>query len=381
MIAGAAFSSPVAYSESADPKEKPAYSPSLVITNDTIADVQGGAKRGTVNQTNIDATVSVDTEQAGLWSGGTFFVYAMADFGGSAAGMIGDAQGSSNIDSVDAVRLYEAWYQHDFMDGKVSVLAGLRDYNKEFYFSEYAGVFRNSSFGIGPDMAQLPAPIFPETALAARIKVHPTDNSYFQAAIFDGNPGNPSLPVRDSHIHLKGSDGLLAAVEVGLHSTDEEADSNLYKVALGLWERTTNFTDYQNIERDSAHGGYVTIDKSLYHDCEDGSLGAFFQAGFTPGDREQHSRYLGAGLNYTGLISGRPKDITGLSWARVKNSGQYLQSTPDMDQFETVLEATYRAQVNDWLAIQPDFQRIINPGTNKSLKDASVVTLRMQAAF
>ena len=34
---------------------------------------------------------------------------------------------------------------------------------------------------------------------------------------------------------------------------------------------------------------------------------------------------------------------------------------------ETVLEATYQAQVTGWLQVQPDFQYVINPGAGFTL--------------
>jgi len=46
-----------------------------------------------------------------------------------------------------------------------------------------------------------------------------------------------------------------------------------------------------------------------------------------------------------------------------------------------VLEATYQAQINKWLSIQPDLQLIINPGGNQDLGNAVVIGGRASITF
>jgi len=75
---------------------------------------------------------------------------------------------------------------------------------------ETAGLFINSSFGIGPDYAQSgqngPS-IYPFTSVALRLAYQQTDNYYLQAAVFDGVSGDPD-DSKGTHIRCSGGDGL-----------------------------------------------------------------------------------------------------------------------------------------------------------------------------
>ncbi|MDY6947997.1 MAG: carbohydrate porin, partial [Pseudomonadota bacterium] len=49
-----------------------------------------------------------------------------------------------------------------------------------------------------------------------------------------------------------------------------------------------------------------------------------------------------------------------------------------LERHESAIELTYRVQARSWLALQPDLQYIINPGTDPALEDAWVVGLRFE---
>ena len=48
---------------------------------------------------------------------------------------------------------------------------------------------------------------------------------------------------------------------------------------------------------------------------------------------------------------------------------------------ETAIELTYRIQINDNIAFQPDFQYIIHPGALRVLDNAFVGLLRFEIGF
>ena len=48
---------------------------------------------------------------------------------------------------------------------------------------------------------------------------------------------------------------------------------------------------------------------------------------------------------------------------------------------EMVLEATYQAQINKWLSIQPNLQFIINPRGTQDLGSAAVIGGRVSITF
>jgi len=350
-------------------------------TTDFAANVSGGFSRKSTLLENVDLILNIDTKKAGLWEDGKFKFYGLYDAGGSIAALTGAMQVNSNIDAPTTAKLYEAYYEHEFFNGELRALAGLHNFNSEFYVSEYAGLFLNASFGIGQDASQVGPSIFPTSALAFRLRGQLSERLYALFGIYDGIPGKPNNN-NGTHIILNKNDGVYCATEVGLHSTEEESADNLYKLSLGAWRRSTDFTDYNNVERKNNTGFYGTADKSIFREEDKAQgLGAFFQLGYAPGDKNQTEHYYGAGLQYTGLLPGRDQDVTGLAWARAENSGDFRSANPGTTTAETILELTYRAPVLSWLTLQPDIQYVITPGTNQGVDNALVMIMRVQASL
>jgi hypothetical protein len=169
----------------------------VVYTGEVSSNVSGGISQRSEYLENGDIMLSIDAEKLMGWKGASFSFYALANAGGSPSEIVGDMQTVSNIDADDTWKLYEAWYQQNLFDEKLSLLLGLFDLNSEFDVTENAGLFLNSSFGIGPDYSQSGGngpSIFPTTSLAFRVRVQPTDAFYVQSAVFDGVPVAPTTP-------------------------------------------------------------------------------------------------------------------------------------------------------------------------------------------
>ena len=290
----------------------------------------------TIYHDNLDLTLTVDTEKAGLWPGGTLFVYGLRNHGGQpTAHVVGDLQGFSNIEAPDQFIVEEAWYQQNLKGGKLSLLAGLRDINNEFYISKYGALFINSSFGIGPEITvNVPTSTFPRAGLAARIRIKPTRHVYVQLASFDGNPATRTL---------SGREGQMAIIESGL-----VRNTGSYK--LGAWVHTAAHV-YAGHAYGNDYGGYAIVDQQLAA-IGASRIGAFMQYGWVPPVRNQVTHYLGLGLHVLGLLPRRDKDLFGLGLAEAAtHTGM-----------EQTFELTYRMSISPQLVVQPSFQWIVNPG-------------------
>ena len=353
----------------------------FTLTSDLMGVVSGGQKRRTSDLNNLDMIFDVDTQKAHLWDNGKLHMYLLGDWGTSPAPFTGALQANDNIDAPDTFKVYEAYYEHQFCDGCISVLTGLQNYNSEFDLSELAGTLIHSSFGIGAEVAQVGPSIFPTTSLGFRVKAHPSDTTYILAGVYDGVPGDPNNR-KGTHIIFKESDGLYWAGEVGIHSTEAESAENFYKVGVGGWYKTTDYTDFNGVDRSDNGGFYVTVDKSLFHEEDKAQgLGVFAQAGWTQQDRNEISHYLGGGFSYTGLIPGRNKDVTALGFARAMIGSDYRGFDSNATAAETAYELTYRAALLDWLTVQPDLQYIVSPGAQKGNPDAWLMGLRVQLSM
>ena len=93
-----------------------------------------------------------------------------------------------------------------------------------------------------------------------------------------------------------------------------------------------------------------------------------------PSDRNLISFSVNAGANLKAPLPGRDTDTLGIGFG-VAKVGLYASGFDKDVNFygtspfpvpvrgmETFLEVTYQIQVTPWLAVQPDFQYILNPG-------------------
>ena len=348
-----------------------------VLTFDTIGVVSGGLERGAIGIGDYDLTFTLDTDKAGLWEGGTFFSYFLGIFGQSPLTRVGDIQASDNIDAPAGFKLFEMWYEHAFLEDRVGLLAGLHDYNGDFQVLDSAQTLINSSFGLGADVGQLPPSTFPNAALGLRLRVQPSEESYLLAGVYDGDP---RASAHGANFDIRGEDGAFWALEGGLRGGE---GMQHYKLAAGTWYRTTNFVDFEENERGHNQGVYVIGEHGLYAESDDPEQGlaGFFQLGFVPESRNVISRYIGAGLTYTGLVDGRDADVLAAGMARADMSGDYRDYDPDIDTAETAFELNYRAQVTPYLALTPDVQWIVHPSGARSIDDALVLLLRLEIAM
>ena len=299
------------------------------------------------------------------------------------------------------------WLQQNVLGNRLSVLAGRYDLNSEFYRLQSASLFVNSSFGIGPDVAQSGAggpSIFPGTSVGARIALKPSPNVVWRAALLDGVPVDRAR--HETRIFARG-DGALLVSELAILQRPDSGTmsrnprfligrglSRTYtgKIAIGGWYYTARFADLVDTtasgsaagHRGSA-GAYAIVDRTLWSASCGGaaSLSAFAQLGFGDSRVEQIGSYGGGGLTFIAPIASRAHDELGLAIASARAGSHYerLQMESGLRaRAETTLELTYLVQVREWLAIQPDLQYVIHPGNAPRASNALAPGLRFAIA-
>ena len=358
-----------------------------VLTTDFLYNTKGGIEEDGTILGNFDLTFELDTAKAGWWENGTFFLAFLGNFnsGRAMSGIVGDAQLTSHIDTGEAFKVYEAWYEQTFKDDGLSLLFGLHDFNSEFIALEYTSLFVHASPGISPDVSQLGASVFPVTSLAVRFMARPTETCYLLAGVYDGVSGDPDHPKRAAII-LREEDGVFAATETGL-AAGQSGEKDYYKIGVGIWLHTADVENFAGEINDRNHGVYLIAEKTLFaEEAEGQGLGGFIQLGWADDDWNQIARYWGIGLNYTGPIPGRDRDSAGFFVGSARNGEKFIKFMKEVElapvkHTETAVELTYRAEIRPWLFVQPDFQYIFNPAMDPSLKNAFQVGSRIQIVF
>lgn len=343
------------------------YTWAHALTLESLSNLRGGVETGTRNLANLDLTLSVDTEAAGWWSSGTLFVYVLGNYGKPPSELTGELQILSNIEADHNIKIYELWYQHSFADGAVKLLVGLHDYNSTFYSLESASLFSLSSFGIGPDIAQVTPSIFPTTAAAVHLTLS-HDDQYFLLATYDGIPGDPAHP-RGTHIKFGGGDGLLTAAEWGL------ASEKNYKIALGGWRHTAEVESPVDGSLSDSNSGYYLIGEKYFTE----NFAAFFQYGRADGKKNQLETYVGLGVIYKNFL--RDEAEIGLGYARAENSAEFLVENPDLLSAENVVELSYFTPLREKVSMQASLYSVAHPSMSPDLDNALALGVRLYLEF
>lgn len=291
----------------------------------------------------------------------------------------GDLQGVSNIDAVEATRIYELWYEQNWSD-EFSLRVGLYDLNSEFDAIDTAGLFLNSSHGIGAEYSQsgLNGPsIFPNTALAVRGNWQLNDASSFRVAVLDGVPGDPDDPSKTA-IRLSSDEGALTALEYNFVARKGA------RFGVGGWTYSEKFDRVDGSQQKSGNDGiYGFVDAPLYSSSSGGlSVKGFLRYGVANDQLNILDSYLGGGVVMTGLLADRPDDQIGLAFGHAQIGSAWKNVVKDaggrVDNAETNIEVTYRTHLNDWLILQPTIQYIANPSADPALNNAFVIGLRFE---
>lgn len=386
------------------------FTPGLVYNGAAFANLGGGVRRGGTFTSNLNLQISVDGTALFGWPDTIGYLDALWLQGGLPSNFIGDAQGISSISAPNTVKLYEAWAQKNFLDNHLSVLVGLYDLNSEFYTLQSAGLFLNSSFGIGPEFAlsgvEGPS-IFPDTSVGMRVAFKPAEGMVVRATLLDGVPVD--RPDGSRGIFEPG-DGALIVGELAFVDRPQDAarqarrrlrigrQSNLgaydRKVAIGGWYYTATIDDLsatqsngRPVQHRGSGGVYAIADTLLYTDPANpaSKLTGFVQAGLGDYRVDRFGTYLGAGLTAPGMIASRASDELGLAVAYARNGSHYMsaqrtQGLP-VTNAETAIELTYLVQVSSRLAIQPDLQYVVTPNTTPAIPNAWAFQVRFEMSF
>ncbi len=347
---------------------------------DVMSNLSGGLETGSRYMDNLDLSLEVDAERAMGWNGATLFLYGVYNNGKALSGdLVGDAQALSSIETgVEAARLLEAWIDQRFLDDRASIRVGLYDLNSEFDVIDTADLFlhaaQTTTFALAQSGEAGPS-IFPVTSLAARAEFRLTDALLLRTAVLDGVPGDPDHPKRTA-VKLGDGDGALLVSEL-------EYGAGSMRAAAGYWRYTARFEDLETGRlRRGNDGIYALVEGRVYEDPDDPrrGLALYAHGGWASAGVNPFKYSLAAGAVYTGILPAGPEDDLGLSVAWVESGGPYKRADDALKR-EVAFELTYRARINDMIAIQPDIQYVINPGVAPDVKDAFVIGLRLDLAW
>jgi porin len=356
----------------ADEAPSQAGSISIRETAEIRDNASGGVKTGVVGLSKLQLSGTFQGDQAGL-PGFVAHAEIFRVDSGHLSDRIGDVQTVSNIEAGRFTRLFEAWIEKKFGNDESSLAfrGGLLDLNADFDSIDAAGLFINSSHGIGPDISRSGAngpSIFPVSAAALRVSWEPNKAWTVRGAVFDGVAGDPRRPSAFVRVGLRRADGELTIGQIDYHLSEA---SNL---EVGGWRYSAPLPA---IGRGQSSVGH---DRGIYASLT-GPVAfakgwtAWVRAGAANDTAQVVDGYLGGGIVRKGLF-GRPDDLLGFAIARAY-IGPAAQKTQNLPRAETNIEATYQLKANDRFALQPDIQYVVDPAGRSGARNALVFGLRV----
>ncbi len=395
----------------------------LTETSEALANPTGGERQGAVYEGLTQLGLGIDTGKAFGLPGGTFNVSAYQVHGRGLSLNNVDNNGNtvSNIEALRGTLLFELWYEQVLAGKALAIRVGQQSADQEFEITQYGALFINHTFGWSTlPSADLPSggPSYPLATPGVRVRYTPFASLNLLLGVFNGDPAGPGtgLPQRrdPSGTAFRIHDGAFVIGEAQ-YATSIAADlPGTYK--LGAWYDTQGFADQRSTAtgrsladpavssstgriRFGNYNVYAVADQLVWHAPGGAGIGVFARAMGSPGDRNLVNVYVDGGVSWKAPFAGRANDTAGLAFglSRVSDTASQLDADTarltgkpyPIRRHESVLEATYQAQLAPWLQVQPTAQYIFNPNGGvpnpqrpaKRLGDAAVVGIRGSVTF
>jgi porin len=384
----------------------------LIYTNDVLANVRGGNKRGLIDQGKLEATLSADLEKFADLKGLSFFanIFQIHNTGRIRRDYVGGLNTIAAIEAVPTTRLSELWLEQKLWNGKASLRAGQLAADVEFFFAGISDMFLQSDWAT-ITAANLPSggPAYPLSTPGARLKIEPNSNVALLLAVYNGDPAGPGPgdePIRNRYgLNFRVRDPALVIAEAQFRRSQEKRDTGLAQtVKIGGWTHFGSFAD-KRFTADgipladpsgsgiaAMHRGnfgiYGVIEQQLYRpaggDAASG-ITVFGRVSGSPSDRNLINFFVDGGIVFAGMIPQRSDDRFGASamYSRFSNSVRgfdqdqiYFTGVPGVVRdFEANLELTYVARIVPGWTMQPVLTYVWHPDGNRA-RNATVTGMR-----
>ncbi len=339
---------------------------------------------------SYDLEITSDLQKLLGIEGGALYVHSEGSWSrfdidetsiGSVFGVNGDGAGSRTMD------VTELWYEQAMFDESLRLRFGKLDMGGGFecrgcpvsfdgstYANDETAQFLNNALVNNPTIPM------PDVGLGAVLYWNPIEWWYASIGAADAQADGRTTGFRTT---FNGDEHFFYAAETGVApelSSDKGPMPGAYRV--GVWndaqekERFSDGTIHQN-----DIGFYISADQMVYKEnngAEDSQgLGVFTRYGMADKKVNEIADFWSFGLQYQGLLEGRDDDVLGLGYAK----GIFSPDAGYTEEYESVCELYYNAQIAPWIAISPSVQFVNNPGGDITVNDSVVFGLRAQGAF
>lgn len=333
---------------------------------------------------------------------------------------------ASGSEGLPATRLWELWYDQQVFSPNLDIKIGQQSVDQEFLTAHYASVFVNNSLGwpvMPSNDLYAGGPSAPLSSLGVRLRARLGANLTALVGVFDDNPpGGPfnadssvlGAEATGTRFNLGTGALWMAELQLHMHQQPAKACNDLScglpgTLKLGLMYDSASFPDQRfgadglSLANPASSGvarmhrgnlmGYALASQMLWRDATDEqrSLGAFVRVMTGPSDRNLVDYAVDAGLDLQSPLPGRDHDQLALAYSYAHISASASALDADTALFtgqpyprrsgESMVEATYLAEVSPWWVVQPDFQYIVKPGGGTTVAGVGSARLGNEMIF
>ncbi len=317
---------------------------------------------------DADASYSINIEiSSKIGANGLALLHLEA---GEGEGLNSEAGGLSGVNAdafdEDDVEVSEVWYEHRFFKDRLVATVGKIDVTRWFDVNAVAN----------DETTQFLADIFvnniavelPDYSYGGRVSWYPHEQ--FELSLGYAEADGDFEDLFDDNFYI---------AEIGFKPVWAGLQGN-YR--LYVWRNSGEHEKLRDRRRrdKSGEGFGLSFDQQFSE-----HVSAFCRFGQQSGDIYEVRRSWSLGMQVAGDLWGRSADMLGIAFGRAETSGAYRDvlrgdgfgTTPA----ETRLEAYYRLQVNDHLAISPDLQWVDGLAGSSNADNVTILGIRAQLDF
>lgn len=368
----------------------------LFYVVDLQANPTGGLQQTQAGWGRVRGTMDVDFGKLAEWSGLTFHVTGLWQFGGNLGADIGSLANPSGLVSAHTTRLDSFWLQQAFLNNHVFVragqFAGLDFYGNQEYGASY--LIEPLDYALGNLFSTTFESFNPAATPSVQIQVFPWRTLYIKSAVLAGNR-NPyqqdssgfNFQIRDTPVFVYEigftHDEQYLAVQTS-HSS-QKTYPGIYK--FGAAYNGGKFPNAAGVQSSGNYLIYGMANQALYRSDAGSNRGLDATIGFdwSPGDVNRENSQITFGARYNGLLPGRPQDGVAFGFVNTHIGDPFqsvgIPSGLPLLGSEKAIELNYAAQVTPYFLVQPVFQYYVDVGGNARTPNAPVFGFRTKVTF
>lgn len=362
-------------------------------TSDTMFNVSGGKSRGGAYADSWGINFDFDLAKL-IGLANTHFYVSLVDRNGAdlSVDRVGNQFSLQQIYGNETFTVNNVYFkynfggQYDFF--KIGRVNAADDFQQaDMYYDFVSNAIDGNPIGVFYSITNFSA--YPNAQWGALLQAEPVNHIVGKIAVYNTNNNSNETKYHGLNWSFRNDNGALVMTEWDFINGNQN-DALPAKYGIGAMYVTGN----QQISYNSGehvwgdYGFYYQIYQMLYRPNGPGTkqgLGGFLAMQFFPNDRNEMPFFGDAGLKYTGIIPQRPDDFIGIAYAYGRYSPdlakQQNEAGVPAQNFEGMVELTYRIQVKPWLYVQPDLQYIIKPKGTGDIDNALAIGAQVGITF